>query len=72
LVLFDHRGTIVTIHETEFSEILNVALRVDPADCSTGRETREKRPSYIRHVAVLEPDGEGSFEVVAEHVRFRV
>jgi hypothetical protein len=51
---------------------LNEALRVDPADCGTGRETREKRPSYVRHAAVLEPDGEGSFEIVAEHVRFRV
>ncbi len=45
---------------------------MDPVDCSTGRENREKRPSYTRHAAVLEPDGEGSFEIVAEHVRFRV
>ena len=52
---------------------MNVALRVDSgADFVTGCETGEKRPSYIRHVAVLEPDGEGSFEIVAEHVRFGV
>lgn len=47
---------------------LRRALRADPADCSG--DGSEKRPTYVRHTAVLEPDGEGSFEIVSEHARY--
>jgi len=47
---------------------LRRAPRADPADC--GGDGGEERPAYVRHTAVLEPDGEGSFEIVAEHARY--